>query len=172
MEFLKKIIHPSLSSLEGVSFKRISARGVLIKDNKILLMFTKRYNDYTFPGGGVDSKENLIEGLKRELLEETGARDIEIIKELGYIEDIRPYHKVQYDYIHEKSYYFLCKAKEFKDVKLEDYEIRNGMKHVWLSLDDAINHNKDLIKKNPKNLGVTIFRETAMMEIIKESVKF
>ncbi len=170
MKFLKKVIHPSLTSLEGVSFKRISARGVLIKDGKILMMFTQRYNDYTFPGGGVDSEEDILDGLKRELLEETGALDVEILKELGYIEDMRPYYKKEYDYIHEKSYFFLCIANKFTDVKLEDYEIRNGMQHLWIKLEDAISHNKKIMAKNPSSIGVSIFRETAMMEIIKDIV--
>lgn len=63
MQLLKKVIHPHIESFDGKIFKRVSARGVIEKDGKILLMYTKRYNDYTFPGGGVDSEEHLHEGL-------------------------------------------------------------------------------------------------------------
>jgi hypothetical protein len=52
MQLLKKVIHPHIESFDGKIFKRVSARGVIEKDGKILLMYTKRYNDYTFPGGG------------------------------------------------------------------------------------------------------------------------
>ena len=46
--------------------------GILIKDNKILLLkkFAKDY--YEFPGGKVKERESLIDCLKRELEEEIG----------------------------------------------------------------------------------------------------
>ncbi|QUH27060.1 NUDIX hydrolase [Serpentinicella alkaliphila] len=82
MRLIEKIVHKSLEKLDGRVSKRITARGIILKDSKILLQYTKRYNDYSFPGGGVDPDEDLIRGLKRELEEETGATNIQIIDEL------------------------------------------------------------------------------------------
>lgn len=172
MKLLKKIIHPNLKDdyLEGKIYKRITARGVLIRDDKVLLMYTKRYNDYTFPGGGIDSEEHLYEGLKRELLEETGAMNVKIIKELGYIEDYRPYPREDFDVTHELSYFYLCESKEFTEPQFEDYEIKNGMKCLWLSLDEAIRHNKEVIERQHDNIGLSVIRETEAMELIKELI--
>ncbi len=63
---------------------RIRVGVVLIEDGKILL--TKMYREnsediYVLPGGGIEQKENLIEGAIREVKEETNL-DAEIIKTL------------------------------------------------------------------------------------------
>ena len=66
------------------------------------------------------------------------------------------------------SYCFTCEiADQFGDSKLEDYEINNGMKVRWLDIDDAINHNLNTIK-NDKKQGLSIKRETYLMEQIKQ----
>lgn len=54
------------------------------------LLFTERYNDFSFPGGGLDAGEDIVVGLRRELEEETGARDIRALQNFGYIEVNRP----------------------------------------------------------------------------------
>jgi 8-oxo-dGTP diphosphatase len=58
--------------------RRISVRGVIFKDGKLLCV---RHRDqdtgepvahYATPGGGLERGEALVEGVKRELIEETG----------------------------------------------------------------------------------------------------
>jgi len=170
MKLLKKIINPELQTLDGTIFKRIAARGIILKGDKILLMYTKYYDDYSLPGGGVDSQEALIEGLKRELSEETGAHGIEVISEYGYIDEYRPYYKENYDLMHMISYLYLCVIQDdLKEAQLEDYEIANGMKAQWVNIDKAIQHNKELIKSQ-KSIGQSIERETFILERIKEEL--
>ncbi|MGB5823211.1 MAG: NUDIX domain-containing protein, partial [Proteocatella sp.] len=66
MKLLKSYTHNKVSDIENKNiFKRTTARGIIIRDEEILLIYTKRYNDYSFPGGGVDSNEDLREGLLR-----------------------------------------------------------------------------------------------------------
>lgn len=55
--------------VEKFSF-RPSVYGVVIKDNKILLV--KQWDGYDFPGGGVEMNETLEQALVREFKEETG----------------------------------------------------------------------------------------------------
>jgi len=71
-----------------ITSPRISARALLIKDNKILLT---KYKDnkgywYVMPGGGQNKGETLIECLKREVKEELDA-DIEV-NEMLYVREI------------------------------------------------------------------------------------
>jgi len=170
MKLLKKIINPELKTLEGTIFKRIAARGIIIKEGKILLMYTKYYDDYSLPGGGVDSEEALIEGLKRELSEETGAQGIEVLSEYGYIDEYRPYHKENYDLMHMISYIYLCDITgELQEAQLEDYEIANGMKAKWINIEEAIKHNKEIIGNND-DIGLSIKRETYILERIKKEL--
>lgn len=78
MRLIKKLVHPDVMSATGETLTRRAARGIVIRDKSILLLFTERYNDFSFPGGGVADGENLIEGLYRELEEETGARNVRV----------------------------------------------------------------------------------------------
>ena len=173
MRLIEKLIHKSLENLDGRVFKRITARGIILKDSKILLQYTKRYNDYSFPGGGVDSDEDLITGLKRELEEETGATNIQIIDEFGYIEEFLPHYNPKYDIIHNLAYFYICDINEnFDKAKLEDYEIANGMTPIWVDIREAINHNKRVIERNEKSKGIYIERETLVLELVaKELLK-
>ena len=57
---------------------------VLNKENKVFVGKRKDnpINKWQMPQGGVDSGENLVNAMKRELKEETSIRSIEILKEL------------------------------------------------------------------------------------------
>ena len=49
----------------------VSAAGVVYKDNKVLLIRTAR-RGWEYPGGIVEQGEAILDGLKREILEESG----------------------------------------------------------------------------------------------------
>jgi len=167
LRLIKKLIHKDVDKLEGRIFERRASRGIILKGSKILLLYTKRYNDYSFPGGGIDPEEDLITGLKRELAEETGAKNVEIISEFGYIDEYRPHYKPEYDLIHMVSYFYVCKIDDdLDDVKLEDYEIANGMDSVWIDIHEAIKHNKEVIANQEQSMGFSIERETLALELV------
>lgn len=171
MRLIKALIHKDVEKLEGRIFERKAARGIILKDSKILLLYTKRYNDYSFPGGGVDSNEDLIAGLKRELAEETGAKNVEIISEFGYIDEYRPHYKAEYDLIHMLSYFYVCKIDDdFEDANLEDYELANGMSSIWIDIHEAIRHNKEVIASQEESMGFSIERETLALELVVEEL--
>src|SRR3989344_1592480 len=48
--------------------------------NKVLILWDKIYNRYTFVGGRVEDGETFEEGLKREIIEESGYTDFTIGK--------------------------------------------------------------------------------------------
>lgn len=56
--------------------RRIATRGIIFKDGKILAQKLKNKTGvnpfWCMPGGGLDPQETLIDGVKREMLEETG----------------------------------------------------------------------------------------------------
>ena len=80
MRHLKTSIHPDINHLDRkVIIQRKAARAIVVNGEEILL-YTQRYHDYSIPGGGIDDGEDIIEGLVRELTEETGARNIHSIK--------------------------------------------------------------------------------------------
>ncbi|MDA8693478.1 NUDIX domain-containing protein, partial [Saprospiraceae bacterium] len=152
MQILKTHYHTEVKSLEGRSIlERIATRSITVQDGQILLMYTKRYEDYSLPGGGVDEGEDRVEGMKRELCEETGAEGIKNIQPFGVYEEYRPWHKPEYDIVHMMSYCYTCDInKELGEANLESYEINNGMKAVWINIQDAIAHNKKTMATSEK----------------------
>ncbi len=172
MRLLKSVTHPEFDSNKHLVFKRVAARAIILKGEDILMLYTQRYHDYTLPGGGVDEGEDIVTGLKRELTEETGAKNIQNIYEFGLYEEFRPWYKNDYDFVQMFSYCYTCTIdEELGQTTLEDYEIKNGMKPVWINIFDAIKHNEDTLNNSDKK-GLSIERETFLLKrIVEEKVE-
>lgn len=171
MQILKTHFHPKVITLENKSiFTRLATRGITMQGDAILLLYTERYEDYSLPGGGLDLGESQIEGMMRELSEETGAKDIKNIKPFGAYEEYRPWYKPDYDIQHMISYCYTCDInKELGSSNLEAYEVKNGVKAVWINIHEAIKHNKNTMATSEKK-GMSIERETFLLELIAENI--
>lgn len=172
MRLINKYVHESYDNLsEPRIFERTAARGIILHGEEILMIYTKRYNDYSIPGGGVDKGEDIKEGLIRELEEETGARNIEIISGFGNYEEYRPTHYPEYDIMHMMSHFYVCNAsKELGEANPEDYEVKNGSEPVWVNIHEAIRHNTHVINSKEKSMGMSIERETFVLELISKEL--
>ena len=62
--------------MEYYTGRRINVRAIIYKDGKLLAVKHKHGDNishyYAVPGGGLDPHESLVDGLARELREETG----------------------------------------------------------------------------------------------------
>jgi len=154
-------------------YKRPSSRGIILKDDKILLLYIKKHDDYSCPGGGLEKNETPREGLIREIKEETGANNIKIISEYGiYNEIIPPLKRKEVDYIYISSYFFICSAdSDLGKPQLEDYEEEMGIKAVWVNIHDAIAHNKKTKKENPVYISRYLEREIFMLELVAKELE-
>jgi len=102
--------------------RRPSVRGIIIRDGKIAMMHSIKYNYYKLPGGGIEPEETLEDTLIREVREESGLIvKPETIKEFGYVRRIE---KGRYEDIFvQDNYYFLCEAEAaVMEQELDDYE--------------------------------------------------
>lgn len=171
MQLLKVHCHPDVKPLEGKSiFIRHATRSIALQGDTILLLYTERYEDYSLPGGGIDEGEDKIEGMMRELIEETGAKDIRNIKPFGIYEEYRPWRKPDYDIQHMISYCYTCEInKELGASNLESYELKNGMKAIWVNIHEAIAHNERTMVSSDKK-GMSIERETFLLKLIAERI--
>lgn len=132
-------------------------------------MYTGRYNDYSLPGGGVDKNETIAEGLIRELEEETGARNIQIEEGIGIYEEFRPARTPGYDILHMISHIYKAGCDEVFDLpKFESYELKNGMKPVWIDVNEAIDHNKKVTESLEASMGLSVKRELFLLETIRQ----
>ncbi|MFA0087414.1 NUDIX hydrolase [Vibrio sp. E150_011] len=171
MRHITTAIHPSIEHLDDkVIFQRKATRAIAIDGEKILLLFTERYHDYSLPGGGLDEGEDIIAGMVRELEEETGAQNIHGIKPYGIYEEFRPWHKDNADVVHMVSYCYSCKVdKVLGKTAYEDYEVKNGMKPVWIDIHEAIAFNEKTIIESDKK-GMSIERETYLLHLIAKEM--
>ena len=176
MRLLKTAFHPDISpsdtllESEFVMIERHAARGIVIKGEDILLLYTQRYHDYSLPGGGIDEGEDEVAGLMRELQEETGARGIRNVKPFARYDEYRPWYKNDADIIHMISHCYVCEIDdELGDTAFESHEISNGMKPVWMNIHQAIAHNEDIIANSDKK-GLSIDRETFLLKVIAQEL--
>ncbi|MBA6287661.1 NUDIX hydrolase [Colwellia sp. MB3u-4] len=155
-------LHPNIAH----RFTRKATRAIVLNGENILLLYTKRYHDYTLPGGGIDEGEDNISGLIRELREETGAQNVNNIQEFGYYEEYRNWDKNDYDVIHMLSYCYTCEIdQELLAPEFEPHELQNGMQPLWMNIHTAILHNEMVIKNSEKK-GLSIERETFLLKRI------
>ncbi len=168
---LASVIHPDRRDDFGRTFLRLATRAIVVRNGKILMLYTARYDDYSLPGGGVDDGEDIIVGLMRELQEETGAQNIRNIIPFGVYEEFRPWYKPEYDTVHMRSYCYFCDIdEELGETQFESYEVTNGMKPVWLSIDDAIAHNEHTLANSDKK-GLSVERELFLLRAIRHRVQ-
>lgn len=173
MKTFEPLIHPELQgkTLNRI-YHRVSVRGILHKEGKLLLIYTKRYDDYSLPGGGVEANESLEKALIREMEEETGAQNVRIIRPFGILEETRPIHYPEYDAMHQISHVFVCEADDvFNTPQMESYEQSNGSAPVWIPLEKALAHNQSVYALQPKHMGFSIEREIILLRAIEEELK-
>lgn len=170
MDCILDIQHPAYPEAPRAIAQRRAVRGVVLRDTRILLLYTRRYDDYSLPGGGVDASESLEDALLREMMEETGARAIRLLAPLGRVEERRP-HWGQFDAMHMQSFVFHCAVDgELGEPAMEHYESANGMRPLWVELSEAIDHNQTVIQRAATSMGTSIIRETRLLQWIQENL--
>lgn len=166
MDRILEIVHPDFPSTPRAIEKRRAVRGVVLRGTHILALYTRRYDDYSVPGGGVADDEDLEDALMREMAEETGARAISILKPLGRIDESRP-SRGAFDAMHMQSFVYHCQLKDdLGEPTMESYEINNGMRPEWIDIWAAIRHNQGVIQRSHQSMGISIVRETRLLEWI------
>jgi len=167
MSLLFTVTHPDRAAPCGQLTRREAVRAVVADGADLLLLYTRRYDDYSFPGGGVAEGEDAEACLLRELQEETGAADVTIKRYLGYVDELRPDRRDSPDTMLMRSHFYECSVgRELGQCSPEDYELANGMVAVWVNGRTALAHNEALLDTRPRNMGLSIYRETQMLRYV------
>lgn len=167
MRLITTLVHPDAEGVTGPILSRQAARGIVLRERSILMLFTERYNDFSFPGGGIAEGEDLIGGLKRELEEETGARNVAVTRAFGWVEELRPHPRQGYALMQMTSHFYVCDIdRELSATNMEAYETANGMRPLWVDIDEAIAHNRGVMERREPIMGLSIQRETYMLEAV------
>lgn len=170
MTLLHTLTHPD-ATVDGTRFERLAVRAIVLRGREMLLLYTRRYDDYSFPGGGLAPGEDPVTGLRRELIEETGATGVTVERYIGYLDEYRPPLKAGYDVLFMRSHFYLCRVdSELGAASPEAYELANGMVPRWIDIEAAIEHNRRVLDGRPANMGLSIERETWMLAYVRNQV--
>jgi len=150
-------------------FKRLSVRAIIIKNGLIAMVYSKKYDYYKFPGGGIEKNEDILTALKREVLEETGLKIIDAsITELGSVLRIQKSRFNDSEIFEQENYYYLCDIdSEIQNQYLDEYESDEGFRLVFLSPDVAV-----LVNRSHEHFGydrTLIERESMVLEYLMEN---
>lgn len=148
----------------GSVFSRPSARAVIINDGKIAMVYSKKYNYYKFPGGGIEPAESMEDALIREVSEETGLRVIKnSIQEYGQVHRVQKGTKE--DIFIQDNYYFLCSVEEdLEQQSLDNYEADEGFTLEFLEPQLAIKVNRTTILDDFSQ--IMLEREALVLELL------
>ena len=147
-------------------FHRTAVRGIVRRGDTYLMIYSHKYGDCKFPGGGMEQDETHIDTLIREMREEAGR-------------DVIPGSMQEYAVVHERrmglmgdvlfmdSYYYFCDVTDEEHAQeLQDYEIDEEYEVRWLRLRDAIERNR---RANQPEKTPWEQREILVMERLAEA---
>lgn len=172
MRKLSKIIYeePGMDA-NTYNWVRKASRGIIIKDDKVLMVYSKSFDDYTFPGGGVKRGETYQKALYRELSEEVGGIGIRIVKAFGQTLEIRKSFRYEGEQYRQISKFFVCTIKKYGDQDLEAREEYHGVLPVWITPQEALAHNEKVQNDDmhqQRGAKTTILRENIVLKILIE----
>ena len=165
---MRMLFDMDLKDYDGCTgrFVRDSARSIIIRENRVAMLYNRKYGYYKFPGGGIEEGESPVEAMMRETKEEAGLLVIpDTVKEYGLV------HRAQRSVIKtdevflQDNYYYLCDALDsLTSPKLDDYEAKEAYHLVFIAPELAINKNRN-VKESPYN-QMMFERETRVLEML------
>lgn len=130
------------------AFYRVSVKGLIIKDGKVLLMKESATLEggYELPGGGLDFSEDIHTGLKREVEEEMGVKVKNISPQPIYVWTSKFHNRRDMDW-----YYSLVLAYRI-EVESLDFKVNEECEGIDF-------FSKDEMQDIPMNTQTFGFRE-------------
>ncbi len=157
----------------GTIGRRPSVRGIIIRDGKIAMMHSLKYDYYKLPGGGIEQGECYEDTLIREVLEESGlVVKTDSIREYGYVRRIEK-GRIE-DIFVQENFYYLCDAEdEPVSQKLDDYEEEERFTLEFVTPEHAIDINTNADHGDKALISTfrgMIERENMVLSMVKEEV--
>ncbi len=112
---MRMLFDMDLHDYEGCTrtYVRNSARAVIIRDGKVAMVHSLKYDYYKFPGGGIEPGEDPVDAMIRETREEAGLAVIpESVREYGIVHRAQRSLKVPEEAFVQDNFYYLCDAEE------------------------------------------------------------
>lgn len=127
----------------GSVFVRHSARAIIIRDGKVAMVYSQKYDYYKFPGGGMEQGEDPVQAMIRETAEEAGMSVLpESVQEYGYVHRVSKSDHPDADIFLQDNFYYLCEVCADRAQNLDDYEAAERFTPLWVTPETAIETNR------------------------------
>ena len=148
-------------------FTRHSARSIIIKEKRVAMVHSLKYDYYKFPGGGIENGESPVEAMIRETREEAGLCIIPgTVREYGLVHRIQRSDRDPSECFVQDNYYFLCEAIEHTvSQDLDEYEAKESYRLEYIDPETAIRKNRE-VQNSPYNT-MMFEREARVLELLK-----
>lgn len=149
-------------------FVRNSARSIIIREKKIAMIHSLKYDYYKFPGGGMEGEESPVRAMIRETREEAGlVVRPDTVKEYGYVHRIQKSDKDATECFVQDNYYYLCDAENETVAQcLDNYEAMESFTLEFVEPHIAIQKNRN-VWNSPHN-SMMFEREARVIELLIE----
>lgn len=156
----------------GVAFVRNSARCITIKDGRIAMVHSLKYDYYKFPGGGIEKDESPERAMIREAKEEAGLIVIpQSVLPYGYVHRMQKDGQGNADFFVQDNFYYLCDVEEgAQSQNLDDYEAEEQFTLEYVEPNKAIRVNR-IADHGPKD-QIMLEREARVLELLIEEGYF
>lgn len=128
---------PPIEGKETIFRKAIQAILINPRDNKVLMLKWKKFPWTTFITGGIDDNEDAIQAAQREILEETGYKNVRLIRTLG--DPVESHFYANHKGVNRKAHFtamlFELVDEDREEMSDEEKAIHNCVWMTWDELD-------------------------------------
>lgn len=148
-------------------FRRPSVRGILWKAHQLAMVYSRKYDYYKFPGGGIEAGESHETALIREVQEETGLQIIPgSVKAYGSVLRIQKSTCREHEIFEQENYYYFCDAQTAPGSRnLDGYERDEGFTLVYVTPEHARRVNR--LHDHKGYDSILIEREAKVLELLE-----
>lgn len=148
---------------DGWTYARPSARAIVIRDGRVAMVYSQKYQHYKFPGGGIDPGESREAALLREAREEAGLLlDPTTVRPYGFV------HRIERGdpepIFLQDNFYYLATATALVPQALDGYEAEEGYTLRWVGPEEAIAQNRALTNVYKRKYHTMLLREALVLE--------
>ena len=147
---------------------RPSVRAVIRRGERIAMVYSRKYDYYKFPGGGIEQGEDHISALVREVGEETGLSVIpESVRDFGLVIRINSSNKEPETIFSQENYYYLCETEDRAgEQSLDAYEDEEGFCLRYILPQEGMEVNRTHDHQGYDD--ALIEREAGVLELLAE----